>query len=106
VLHAILPPLIAAYLVFIAMVVVALRRPVPSRGLAPETSVSPRPSIVTTVVGGYATFIAIVLVFHVWLAGERDALWSAVWGGGFLSLLTLALAAGGTLVLRRRTGKG
>jgi hypothetical protein len=88
------------------MVVVALQRPVARRGVALEASVSSRRSIVTTIVGGYATFIAIVLVFHVWLAGERDALWSAVWGGGFLSLLTLVLAAGGTLVLRRRTGKG
>jgi hypothetical protein len=40
--------------------------------------------IVATVIGGYLVFLAIVAVFHVALAGEHRALFSAATGGAFL----------------------
>jgi len=46
------------------------------------------------VLGGYAVFLLIVLVFHVLIAGQRGALVSALWGGGFL-----AIVAAGAFVL-------
>ncbi|MGZ4151595.1 MAG: DUF6256 family protein, partial [Actinomycetota bacterium] len=39
----------------------------------------------TTALGGYAVFLAIVLVFHVLIAGQRDAMRYAVAGGALLA---------------------
>ena len=58
--------------------------------------------VVGTTVGGYVAFLAIVLIFHVWLAQEPDAFASAFWGGAFLSGIALVMAGGTSLVLRRR----
>jgi hypothetical protein len=58
---------------------------------------------VGTTLGGYVVFMAIVLVFHVWLAGEGDALTSAVWGGAFLSSVALAVGAISGAIARRTT---
>jgi len=101
VLKVVLPPLAAAYAAFVVMVVVARRRPVPrpdgrDRSLGP----SGRASVVGTVVGGYVAFLIIVLVFHVWIAGEGDVLWSAAWGGAFLCSPALAIWAGLSLIGR------
>jgi hypothetical protein len=103
VLKVVLPPLAAAYAAFVVMVVVARRRPVPrphgrDRSLVPSRCV--RPSVIETVVGGYVAFLVIVLVFHVWIAGEGDVLWSAAWGGAFLCFLALAIWAGLSLIGR------
>jgi hypothetical protein len=102
VLKAVLPPLAAAYAAFVVMVVGARRRPVP-RPHGRERSFGPsgRASVVGTVVGGYVAFLIIVLVFHVWIAGEGDVLWSAAWGGAFLSSVALAIWAGLSLIGRR-----
>jgi len=104
VLKAVLPPLAAAYAAFVVMVVGARRRPVPrprgrdgSFGLSGRT----RAGVVGTVVGGYVAFLIIVLVFHVWIAGEGDVLWSAAWGGALLSSVALAICAGLSLIGRR-----
>jgi hypothetical protein len=101
VLEAVLPPLIAAYAVFVAMVVIAWRRPAARRGGGTDAHQSSRGSILGTVAGGYVSFLAIVLIFHVWLAGEADALADAVWGGGFLAAVALGLAATSVAVARR-----
>jgi len=37
----------------------------------------------------------------VWIAGEGDVLWSAAWGGAFLSSVALAIWAGLSLIGRR-----
>ena len=97
-----LPPLVSAYAIFVAMVLLARRRPVPRPHGAgdPSARVSVRRVIVTTL-GGYAAFLVIVLVFHVWLAAEADAFASAVWGGAFLSGITVAAATGWSLIERR-----
>jgi Family of unknown function (DUF6256) len=85
----IVPPLVAAFAVFLAMV----------RALArtPTTAAAPRSAggrdfvryLAVTAVGGYVVFLAIVLVFHVVLARDHGALKSAAWGGA--ALLAIAL---------------
>lgn len=88
-LRAVLPPLITSYGIFVAMVVLAVRRPVPRpRGFGGQ----PLGRLLRTIAGGYVAFLAIVLVFHVWLAQESGAFVSAVWGGAFLSLVLAFLA--------------
>jgi Family of unknown function (DUF6256) len=105
VLRAILPPLITAYALFVAMVVLGRRRPVARPIARPHgrgngaARVRLR-RVVWTIVGGYAAFLVIVLIFHVWLAEEPDAFASAVWGGAFLSGITLVVAAGSSLLGR------
>jgi len=103
VLKVVLPPLTAAYAAFVLMVVVARRRPVP-RPHGRDRSFGPsgraRAGVVGTVVGGYVAFLIIVAVFHVWIAGEGDVLWSAAWGGAFLCSFALAMSAGLSLIGR------
>jgi hypothetical protein len=92
-LRAIVPPLVAAYAVFVSMVILTWRRPAPRpQGRTHAQAPEPSGSFLVTVGGGYLVFLAIVLVFHVWLAGESDALASAVWGGLFLSSPMLGLS--------------
>lgn len=102
-LRAILPPLIAAYAVFTAMVLLARRRPVPRPSGRHGSKPARQANVVGTALGGYVAFLAIVLVFHVWLAGERDAFASAVWGGAFLSSIAAGMAAGWAMITRRTT---
>lgn len=106
-LRAILPPLVSAYAIFVAMVVLARRRPVPRRsdrggGSAP---VHLR-RVVGTTVGGYVAFLVIVLIFHVWLAEQTDAFSSAVFGGAFLAGTLMVVALGSSLIGRRRMRRG
>ena len=79
----------SAYAVFVAIVLYARRRAVPrpgSRGPIPDGGGRGLlRHVLITVAGGYVMFIAIVLVFHVWVVGERDTLRSAAWGGAFLA---------------------
>jgi Family of unknown function (DUF6256) len=79
--RVIVPPLVTAYAIFVAMVVRAWRGPVTPSPRTPTTR-----DIAWTIVGGYLMFLAIVAVFHVALAGQRGAFRSAVWGGAFLLL--------------------
>jgi hypothetical protein len=103
-LRAIVPPLVTAYAAFVAMVLVARRRPAPRPGRGPRSgATASRAGVVGTTLGGYVAFLAIVLVFHVWLAGEGDALTSAVWGGAFLSSVALAAGAISGTIARRTT---
>jgi hypothetical protein len=102
VLRAVLPPLITAYAIFAAMVVLAWRRPVARPIARGEGSTRPRLGrVVRTTVGGYVAFLAVVLIFHVWLAKEPDAFVNALWGGAFLSGITLSLAWCSSLLGRR-----
>jgi hypothetical protein len=101
VLRAILPPLITAYALFLSMVVLARKRPAVRSRCDVPAHIALR-SFVSTMFGGYAAFLAIVLVFHVWLADEPDALPSAIWGGAFLSGIALITARISSLIGRRR----
>jgi Family of unknown function (DUF6256) len=80
-------PLLATYVLFSAMVGYAVRHPVPR---PPRASRRPPPfRLASTIAGGYLAFLLIVLIFHVWIVGQRAALGSAVAGGAFLSLTAL-----------------
>jgi cytochrome bd-type quinol oxidase subunit 1 len=57
--------------------------------------------VVRTTVGGYVAFLAVVLIFHVWLAKEPDAFVSALWGGAFLSGIAVSVAWCSSLLGRR-----
>ena len=95
-LRAIVPPLVATYAVFVAMMILAWRRPAPRprwRQKPPAPTAESTGSVLATASCGYVVFLVIVLVFHVWLAGESDALISAVWGGLFLSVTVLGASA-------------
>jgi hypothetical protein len=102
-IRVVLPPLFAAYSIFVAMVVLWMRRPAPRpRGLARETNGAGRRHIAETMLGGCVVFLVVVLVFHAWIADEPKALASALWGGAFLCGVTLVLAASSALLDRRR----
>jgi len=105
VLRAVIPPLAAGYAVFVAMVLVARRRPVPRPRRQHDSPSAPWTHVVGTMLGGYIAFLAIVLVFHVWLAEERSAFASAVWGGAFLLSVALVTAAASAMLARRRAGR-
>ena len=98
VLRQVLPPLVTAYLAFVAMVVIARRHPVPRR---PVTGRNVRPHLAETVRAvacGYTVFLAIVLIFHVWLVREPDAFSSAIFGGAFLAAIALLAALALSLI--------
>ena len=88
--------LASAYAIFVAMVVAAVRRPVPRPGSGPwgVGGVAFR-DFVSLAAGGYVAFLAIVLVFHVLLVGQRGALRSAALGGAIL--LAIAVPVFGSL---------
>ena len=106
-IRVVLPPLVAAYAIFLAMVVLWVRRPAPRPGGRDRgsTRVWWR-RVVTTIAGGYPAFLLIVLVFHAAIADEPNALASALWGGAFLCGLTLILASISALLDRRRRSGG
>jgi hypothetical protein len=88
-LRAVLPPLITSFAIFVAMAVLAARRPVPRpHGFGHQ----PFGRVLRTIAGGYVAFLAIVLIFHVWFAREAGAFVSALWGGAFLGVVLAFLA--------------
>ena len=100
--RAVLPPLITAYALFAAMVALAWRRPVARPIARGDGSTRVRLGrIVRTTVGGYVAFLAVVLIFHVWLAKEPDAFVNALWGGAFLCGILVFVAWGSSLLNRR-----
>jgi hypothetical protein len=103
VLRAVLPPLFTAYAIFVAMAAVAWRRPVPRPRGSGDDAVAPSLAHVARgIVGGYVAFLAIVLIFHVWLAEDPAAFVSAAGGGAFLCGVVMVVAAGWSLIQRRR----
>ncbi|MEX2420307.1 MAG: DUF6256 family protein [Actinomycetota bacterium] len=80
----------SSYVLFVLMVVVAVRRPVPRPSVRGPSPPGLARNVAATAAGGYLVFLLVVLVFHVWLAGERGALLSAVRGGALLTAFALA----------------
>jgi len=79
-------PLASAGVVFLSIVASWLRLPPVEEGPRRATSSTGLiRHVATTVGGGYLVFLAIVLVFHVWIAGQKTALGSAIAGGAFLA---------------------
>jgi hypothetical protein len=109
VLRAALPPVFAAYAIFVAMVVRARRHPVPrprtgSWWLGRRRAGLAR-SLAVTTLGGYLVFVGIVAVFHAWLAGEDGAIRSGVTEGFVLALVVFVLfTISGWSPRRRRPG--
>ena len=88
-------PIASAYAVLIGVVLYAVRHS--DAGYPPGRPVGWRPRlrlIAVTIGGGYACFLAIVLVFHVWIAEQHGAMTSAILGGAFLA----AVCAGAFLI--------
>lgn len=84
----IVAPLVAAYLLFLGIVACSVRRPQAPRREAVADRGRGRMlrRLLPTVVGGYAVFLLIVLVFHFVIAGERGAMTSALTGGSLLAI--------------------
>ena len=79
-----------------------LASPVPRPRESGDDAVAPSPShVVRGIVGGYVAFLAIVLIFHVWLADDPAAFVSAAGGGAFLCGVVMVVAAGWSLIQRR-----
>ncbi len=86
--RVIVPPLVTAYAIFVVMVVRAWSGPKERVRREPTTR-----NVVISIVGGYLVFLAVVLVFHVALAGQRAAFRSAAWSGVVLLLGAAAVYA-------------
>ena len=101
----IVPPLVTTFVVFLLLVRYHVRHAQPTE---PAPSRFPWPAFVgylaSTAAAGYGMFLAIVLVFHVWLARDRAALRSAVAGGAALLAIVLLLFALTEWVARQRSG--
>jgi hypothetical protein len=88
VLRTVIAPLVAAYALFAGLAWYAWRHPM-SPGTISAVDVATRRlvrHVLVTAAGGFAAFLAIVLVFHVWLAGQGAAFRDALTGGGFLAV--------------------
>ena len=102
-LRRVIAPVAAAFLTLSGMTLFAARFPAPRPPRSPAVR-SGRDlrrllrSFAVTAVGGYLTFLAIIIVFSVGIVGDTDALRSAAWSGPFLICVSLpvfvALAAG------------
>ncbi len=102
IVRTVVVPLASAYAVFLGVLAYAWRHSAPisvarrgdARGLVLHA--------VRTAFGGFVAFLAIVLVFHVLVAGQRGAFASAVRGGGFLALVAAPSFVVVSLLVERR----
>ena len=97
----IVPPLVSAFAVFLLMLRYAFRHP--------EEESAERGSwreflryLVVTATSGFAVLLGIVLVFHVILARDPGAFWSAAGGGLLLLAIVLPAFILGEWLGRRR----
>jgi len=104
----IVAPVVSSFLLFLGIAAVSLRRR-PTRGPRAPVVTGGRTflrHLGTTALGGYAVFLTIVLVFHVLIAGQRDAMRYAVAGGALLAfgvaVPVFALLRGLESAVRRR----
>lgn len=98
VFRAVVVPVLSAYALLACVVVYASRHPDAGRPRASTKGWRPRLRLITvTVAGGYACFLAIVVVFHVWVVGQQGALGSALRGGSFLAGICAAAFIIGSL---------
>lgn len=96
-------PVLAGFLVFSAMTLRARNHPEPLESTGPEGWRSIALHQAVTIGGGYVAFLAIVLVFHVWIAGQCGAMVSAIAGGAFLAFaVAMPLFVAGSLIRARR----
>jgi hypothetical protein len=101
----IVPPLVTTFAVFLLLVRYHVRHadqaePAPSH---PSMAAFVR-YLAATAAAGYGMFLAIVLVFHVWLARDHAALGSALAGGAALLAIVLPAFVLAEWFARRRSG--
>ena len=105
VLRRIVVPLLATYAVFLGVFWYAIRHPAPRATGANRRDRAPWRELLRyvafTTAGCYVCFLAIVLVFHVWIAGQRGALASALRGGAFLCAVAMPVFALSVVAGRR-----
>ena len=101
----IIPPLVTTFVVFLLLVRYHVRHSNPAEPAPSHPSVSAFVRyLVVTAAAGYAMFLAIVIVFHVWLARDHAALRSAVAGGAGLLAIVLPAFVLAEWFERRRSG--
>jgi Family of unknown function (DUF6256) len=98
----IVPPLVAAFAVFLAMLRVASRSAPRRVPRAPGSWAAFARYLSVTALTGYLAMLAIVLVFHVVLARDHGALRSAAAGGATLLAIVVPVFAAAEWVARRR----
>jgi protein-S-isoprenylcysteine O-methyltransferase Ste14 len=102
----IVPPLATTFVVFFLLVRYHVRHAEPAEPPPPRF---PWPAFIrylaATAAAGYGMFLAIVLVFHVWLARDHAAFRSAVAGGAALLAIVLPLFVLAGWFARRRSAK-
>jgi hypothetical protein len=79
-------PVVSAFVLLAGIVLYAAKHP--EAGAVSHDAPAWRPRLALigwTVVVGYAVFLAIVLVFHVWIVGQRGVIRSAAVDGAFLA---------------------
>ena len=86
----IVAPLVGAFVLFLGIVAVSVRRRTTVERVHGWRRFVRR--LVSTALGGYAVFVAIVLVFHRVLAGQRDVMAGAAQSGAVLAF-AIALPA-------------
>ena len=101
----IVPPLVTTFVVFLLLVRYHVRHADPAEPAPSHPSMSGfLRYLAATAAAGYAIFVAIVLVFHVWLARDDAALRSAVAGGAALLAIALPAFVLAEWFERRRSG--
>jgi len=96
-------PILSAYALLAWVVVYASRHPEAGRPRRSIEGWRPRLRLIAvTLAGGYGCFLAIVMVFHVWIVGQHGALGSALRGGGFLAATCAATFLLGSVAGSRR----
>jgi Family of unknown function (DUF6256) len=105
VLRAAILGVVVTFLAFVAIAAYAWRHPDPSEGRpAPAEPLAGRLRYIAGVVlGGYLVFLVIVLVFHTVIARQGGAFRSALWGGAFLALVSLAVFGTASWLASRRS---
>jgi hypothetical protein len=103
----IVPPLVTTFVVFLLLVRYHVRH-VESAEPAPSHPSIPAfvRYLAATAAAGYGMFLALVLVFHVWLARDYAALRSAVAGGAALLAIVLPAFVLAEWFDRRRSDSG
>jgi hypothetical protein len=101
----IVPPLVTTFVVFLLLVRYHVRHADPAEPAPSHPSMSAFVRyLAATAAAGYAMFVAIVLVFHVWLARDQAALRSALAGGAALLAIVLPVFVLAEWFARRRSG--
>jgi hypothetical protein len=97
ILRNVVVPVLSAYVLLAGVVLFAARHPQAERPEHPGMGWGPRLRLIAvTVGGGYACFLAIVLVFHVWVVGQHGAMASALRGGTFLAVVCAVVFIAGS----------